>query len=58
MTTPAYHFPRDFETGGALPVPIGRLDVGGYVIRIIFGPYGLALAIPEQLKDHPNIFWH
>ena len=50
MKKVSIEFPSEFETDEILPLPIGRLMIGGRVCRLVFTPAGeLHLYAPKSL---------
>ena len=51
-------FEKDFEGGGEIAKPVGRLQIGDYVVRILFCPDGvMRMIIPANAKTDGSIIW-
>lgn len=49
-------FETDFESNRTLPIHIGRILVGGHIVRLVFVEEGfLKLVIPQEALDDKSI---
>lgn len=42
------NFPGDFESGRAGALPVGRIMLGGYVLRLVFTPRGEVVGLIDK----------
>lgn len=48
----------DYKTGKRLPIPLCRLMIGGYQVRLFIQPDGsLHMLAPIDMKDSSSITW-
>jgi hypothetical protein len=51
-------FESDWETGALISRPIGRLNLGGHVARIMLCSDGLIrIALPDRAKEDGTVIW-
>jgi hypothetical protein len=50
-------FEKDFE-GGEIATPVGRLQIGDYIVRLVLCPDGvMRMIIPANAKTDGSIIW-
>jgi hypothetical protein len=50
------NFPRSYEGGELIAIPLGRLQIGPHVVRLVFSPSGQAkLLVPRAAIDDGSV---
>ena len=50
-------FERDFDTGKVICKELCRFVVANSIIRVVLGPEGIVILLPESLRNSPHLLW-